>query len=184
MCSRFQTNWQVIMMWNGLLWMPSCAGAHRKSTICMVFPKCFAIFVFRHSFLMGRFRFIICFNESKVFTLLLYWHIFLSLLFYRKYVNYTNAVWSLCKRQRCFLSFITWEISAMYAFNPPSIPSFIFQTLLCGLQSKVAPLFLIPLEHSLADVCLILVCTVVIYFCCMQFNSGTDLVNNWLLVKR
>lgn len=136
-----------------------------------------------NAFLTGRFRFIICFNESKVFALPLYWHVFLSPLFCRNYVNYTNAVWSLCdcKRRRCFFFFlsITWKI-----FKSPPIPSFILQTLLCGLRSKVATLLLIPLEHSLADVCLILVCTVVIYFCCMRLNGGTDLVNNWLLVKQ
>lgn len=72
----------------------------------------------------------------------------------------------------------------MYAFKPTPITSFILQTLLCGLCSKVATLLLIPLEHSLADACLILVCMVVIYFCCMRLNSGTDLVNNRLLVKQ
>lgn len=47
MCSRFQANWQVIMMWDTLLWMPSCSGAHRRSSICTAFRKCFAIFTFR-----------------------------------------------------------------------------------------------------------------------------------------
>lgn len=45
-CSHFQANWQVIMMCNVLLWMPSCSGAHRKSAICTAFCKCFAIFTF------------------------------------------------------------------------------------------------------------------------------------------
>lgn len=108
MCSRFQANWQVIMMWNVLLWMSSCSGAHRKSTICTAFRKCFAIFAFRqmHSWRTG-FISLSALMSQRFFALPLNWHLFLSPLFCRNYVNYTNAVWSLCdcKRRRCFSLF-------------------------------------------------------------------------------
>lgn len=110
MCSRFQANWQVIMMWNVLLWIASRSGAHRKSAICTAFRKCFAIFALRQMRFWRAGFVSLSALMSQRFLRWTFIDTFLCRLFFffcRKYVNHTNAVWSLCdcKRRSCFFFF-------------------------------------------------------------------------------